>query len=141
MLRTPRLNPRKNPAEKNRLGPPSGWTRQKNVFIEMPTSHDPERADNYGSYYGRHLAQHYLLGAQKEVSGGMVMYGLRRDMYTDWTPADHLGLVAFGIDQTGLIRDTQKRELVIAQFLKDVTAVLGDESVSEHEIVKAMLQG
>lgn len=131
---------RKNPADKYRWGPPSGWARQKQVFIEMPTSHDPERADNYGSYYGRHLAQHYLLGAQKEISGGMVMHGMKRDMYPDWTPAEHLGLVAFGIEQIRYVRDSRKREFVIAEFLKDVTAVLGDESVSAHEIVEAMLQ-
>jgi hypothetical protein len=108
----------------------------------MPQSRDPARALIYGEYYGRHLAQHYIFGAAKEIPGGMVMTGLDRErMYPDWTPQDHLGLVAYGLEQVGRIPDGEKRGFVLACFLRDVTNTLGDvPRQNEYEILRAMRQ-
>ena len=133
MLRALRLNPT--------LRPPSGWEEQAAVFAEMPQSRDPSQPLNYGEYYGRHLAQHYIFGAAKEIPGGSVMTGLAREMYPDWTPQDHLGLVAYGLEQAGSIRDRQKRGLVLACFLRDITNVLGSVPRQDaYEILRTMRQ-
>ena len=135
MLRAPRLNP-----NTPRLGPPSNWANQIRVFEEMPQSRDPSQASTYGEHYGRHLAQHYILGAVKKIPRGMVMEGMNREnMYPDWTPEDHLGLVGYGLAQVGLIRDGEKKGFVLACFLRDVADTLGDvPRQDEYAMLRAM---
>lgn len=114
---------------------PSGWQNQIAFFAEMPYS-EIRHDSVFGLEYGRHLAQHYLLGSFKKLPENHVTEGLDKEaMYPDWTPADHLGLVTYGMSQLSFVRSAARREFVIAQFLRDVTYTLGNVEAPDPDSI------